>query len=87
MSGTGWPYPIPGDDDPEKALRLHYEHLRAVCVEMERILGADHDLPPKMVKRLDKAVTVMKVGFKIAKKAMKARKATGAVVRFPAKVA
>jgi hypothetical protein len=46
-----------------------YEHLRFACNRLEELLEKS-DPETKQTKRCDKAVTVMKVGFKILKKAI-----------------
>lgn len=49
-----------------------YESLRFHCSRLEELLEANgQSLNEKALKRSDKAVTVMKVGFKILKKAIR----------------
>jgi hypothetical protein len=61
-------------------LQRAYKELRQDCALLERLLQriTDHAEPSplteKELKRLDKAVTVMKVGFKIVKKVSGASK-------------
>jgi hypothetical protein len=53
-----------------------YNNLRFTCHELEELISVVEDHPDwseKDLKRLDKAVTVMKVGFKIMKKVLKSR--------------
>lgn len=58
-------------------LALHqYNDLRFTCHELEELIASvegDPGWSEKDLKRLDKAVTVMKVGFKILKKVLKSR--------------
>ena len=63
---------------PRKQARGLYEEIRESCHAMEELIG-QNSLPEKTLKRLDKAVTVMKVGFKIIKKALKEQSRKGAV--------
>lgn len=52
-----------------------YQKLRDACAELEGAIEdaeRTHALDRKTLDRLDKAVTVMKVGFKVAKKAANA---------------
>lgn len=67
--------PLPGHAPPTDQLALHtYNNLRFTCHELEELIGEGwDDLTEKDRKRLDKAVTVMKVGFKIMKKVLKSR--------------
>jgi hypothetical protein len=55
-------------------MRSIYTNLRFECAELEHLIGAGQFSEQDM-KRLDKAVVLMKVGFKILKKV--ARKASG----------
>jgi hypothetical protein len=72
---VAWPTPPDGPTDPVSSLRRRYLELRASCHELEAALGSvlpgTGGLTAKDIKRLDKAVTVMKCGFKLAKKALK----------------
>lgn len=73
--------PVPEDDDPNvRAIAATYVNLRAECDAFENLLGNGGGLTEKDAKRLDKAASVMKVGFKLMKKALKqhakARKVT-----------
>lgn len=52
-----------------------YADLRAACVAFEELIAEGQDA--KSLHRLDKAVTVMKVGFKMVKKVLRAQGATG----------
>ena len=82
------PKPLPVEPDPQTPdpqfpdegvdmLRAAYSNLRWECAELEAyieqmgFLHTEHDL-----KRLDKAVTVMKVGFKILKQVARKRRVT-----------
>lgn len=78
------PEPVRGPKRDEKgrftvkdALALHqYNDLRFTCHELEELIASvegSEDWSEKDLKRLDKAVTVMKVGFKIFKKVLKSR--------------
>jgi hypothetical protein len=68
------PLPLP---TPKDALALHqYNDLRFTCHELEELIASvegEEGWTEKDLKRLDKAVTVMKVGFKIFKKVLKTR--------------
>ena len=53
-----------------------YNSLRFTCHELEELISSvegEDGWTEKDLKRLDKAVTVMKVGFKILKKVLKSR--------------
>ncbi len=70
--------------EPENGLTLLssiYQDLRRDCVGLEEYLEAiEHQpgiLTAKEIKRLDKAVTVMKVAFKIIKKVEKQHRCAG----------
>lgn len=56
-----------------------YCRLRNDCEEFEELLGSwgtdPGELTAKDLKRLDKATTVLKIGFKLMKKVMKAHEA------------
>lgn len=65
------PRPDPWGDDPRKVYQSLYQNLRADCAELEEMIAKDSSFTTQDLKRLDKAVTVMKVGFKIMKKALK----------------
>ena len=63
--------PYPGRPWPirRKPYGIAYERLRAECETLECLIEADDAaLSVKDRKRLDKAVTAMKIGFKILKK-------------------
>jgi hypothetical protein len=69
---TFGPHNIQNPETIEEA----YEGLRFNCARLEELLEASADaLDEKAMKRSDKAVTVMKVGFKILKKAIRRRAA------------
>ena len=73
MSIPGYPFserlPYPYSEF-EKA----YVRLRQDCIDIEELIEEHGDvLTEKELKRLDKGVVVMKVGFKLVKKAIKAR--------------
>lgn len=64
------PYPPPiCENAPREIHALHdaYADLRKACHRLEKRIGKA-GLSEKELKRLDKAITTMKVGFKIAKK-------------------
>jgi hypothetical protein len=64
------------DEKPSETdyLARSYANLRFECADLEDIIGAkDCGLNPKDLKRLDKAVTVMKVGFKIIARVLRAQ--------------
>lgn len=64
--GSGWINP--------QTVEQAYDALRFHCERLEELLEANTERhSDKTLKRSDKAVTVMKVGFKILKKAIKAR--------------
>ena len=61
-----------------------YDALRFHCERLEELLEANTEgHNDKALKRSDKAVTVMKVGFKILKKAIKKRPNFAAVSLAP----
>lgn len=63
----------PSSSDP-KTIDEAYKALRFHCARLEELLDANsQSLDEKALKRSDKAVTVMKVGFKILKKAIRER--------------
>lgn len=63
----GWPTG-PQPDSTDKA----YAELRGHCNVLEHLLEQNREgLDERTLKRIDKAVTVMKVGFKIMKKALR----------------
>jgi hypothetical protein len=72
---TDDPVPDRSDENPtptEDRLRRDYANLRLDCADLEELLGSlPSDLTAKDLKRLDKAVTVMKVGFKIVAKVLR----------------
>lgn len=51
-----------------------YGVLRNACVDLEQLIEANNGLTKKELMRFDKAVVVMKVGFKIMKKALRKAK-------------
>jgi hypothetical protein len=62
----------PDAPDTTDQLARSYANLRFECADLEAIIGADHGgLSDKELKRLDKAVTVMKVAFKIVAKVLR----------------
>lgn len=74
--GPGWPQAT--------TVREAYDRLRADCESLERLLESNPcNLDEKALKRADKAVTVMKVGFKILKKAIKKQPAASNVTVLP----
>lgn len=78
MSNYEHPVYVPKPNQPKQPpaevenLARTYCNLRQDCVEMEELLAAD---PPALAdkdrKRLDKAVTVMKVSFKLVAKVLR----------------
>lgn len=63
-------FPDEGDGTTDQ-MRSLYTNLRFECAELEMLIERGEKrglLTEKELKRLDKAVTVMKVGFKILKK-------------------
>lgn len=65
---TTGPYDWPTNP---QSIEQAYDALRFHCELLEEILEANaQGLSDKTLKRSDKAVTVMKVGFKILKKAI-----------------
>ena len=50
-----------------------YTELRSDCIALERLIDESDSLIDEDLQRLDKAVTVMKVGYKMAKKVLRAR--------------
>lgn len=66
--------------DPTIAMARIYDELRTDCSDLEELLTLAEANPKspmlmaKDLKRIDKAITVMKVGFKILKKALKKSK-------------
>jgi hypothetical protein len=70
----------PCNQTPPQSINEAYEALRFHCARLEELLEANpHGLDEQALKRSDKAVTVMKVGFKILKKAIRARQKLKAV--------
>ena len=72
-----------GASSPKEMAEVIYKNLRHNCMELEELIEYAEKmggLDAKALKRLDKAVTVMKVGFKIMKKATKKKPATTSVV-------
>ena len=70
MGGSDNPYPWrKKPETPSEA----YDALRAACSSLEELIEqgeADGTLDVVALKRLDKAVTIMKAGFKIVKKVL-----------------
>lgn len=64
----------PADEPtPESDAVLHtYQNMRLDCIELEELIGNGEGLSEKDLKRLDKAVTVIKVGFKLIKMVLRA---------------
>ena len=74
MSTPGSPYPGNPLPYPYSEIEEAYVRLRAACIDIEILMELhDDELTEKELKRLDKGVTVMKVGFKLVKKAIQAR--------------
>lgn len=59
-----------------RSLLASYVELRSECAGLEELIERG-DLTEQDVMRLDKAVTVMKVGFKIVKKVLRAQGIAG----------
>jgi hypothetical protein len=58
--------------DPRELAQRLYQGLRIHCCDLEELIESDSGaFSEKDLKRLDKAVTVMKVGFKIMKKVVR----------------
>jgi hypothetical protein len=69
--GTTFTAQNKSSDTRELAERL-YRGLRVHCCDLEELIDRDPAaFTEKELKRLDKAVTVMKVGFKIMKKVVR----------------
>ncbi len=64
-------HPFPWTPKAPETIPEAYNALRAACERLECLIEASDDLTEKDLKRLDKAVTVMKVGFKLLKKVEK----------------
>lgn len=74
--------PTPGPEEPRRpwsaarvdVLAQTYSDLRQNCIDLEEIIASsqtgDSELSEEDLKRLDKAVTVMKVSFKLVKKVL-----------------
>jgi hypothetical protein len=59
--------------DPDtRSLLCSYTELRRAGIELEEVIGAGGFTEDEL-KRLDKAATVMKVGFKMVKKVLRKR--------------
>ena len=77
-----------GDDTARQLLDGHFCGLKNGCTDLEILIAvlterpAEYGLTEKDLKRLDKAVTVMKVGMKIVKKV--ARREQKRAARVPA---
>lgn len=72
-------FPEPPADPASRALLATYVALRQECIGLEQLIesGAADGLTADDLKRLDKAVTVMKVGFKMVKKVLRSRGVDG----------
>lgn len=68
--------PPKGQSSSTLELMADYVNLRRDCEALEEMI-ASGTLEDEEVKRLDKAVTVMKVGFKMVKKVIRARGVAG----------
>lgn len=72
----GKPVPLTGVDDPidpypdEKLLAHLYGNFRTDLDELEELIASGEHFSEKDLKRLDKAVTLMKVGAKYIKKVL-----------------
>ncbi len=60
-----------------RALLASYVDLRRDCIAIEELIERGGELTPEDLKRLDKAVTVMKVGFKMVKKVLRSQGVEG----------
>jgi hypothetical protein len=61
--------------DVDGIMNYIYQHFRDACATLEETIERhDAELSEKDKKRLDKAITVMKVGFKIMKFVLRKRK-------------
>jgi hypothetical protein len=70
------------DRDPREIAQNLYRGLRVHCCDLEELIeSASGTFTEKELKRLDKAITVMKVGFKIMKKVTRGTKSSRKVVR------
>lgn len=65
--------PVAPDDEPGTTDQMarSYANLRFECADLEAIIADAKGLTEKDLKRLDKAVTVMKVAFKIVAKVLR----------------
>ena len=63
-------------DTNTRVLLTTYQELRLNCITLEDFIGKG-TFTPNEIKRLDKAITVMKVGFKMVKKIIRQRGVTG----------
>lgn len=59
------------------ALVATYSELRGDCIALEQLIERGADITDDERNKLDKAVTVMKVGFKIVKRVLRARGVVG----------
>lgn len=66
-----YPFVDADDNSNVRAIAATYVNLRAECDAFETFLGNGNGLTEKDAKRLDKAAGVIKVGFKLMKKALK----------------
>lgn len=66
----------PKEDKPKtpqsEAVFTVYKNMRLDGIELEEIIGNGEGLTAKDLKRLDKAVTVIKMGYKIIKMVLRA---------------
>jgi hypothetical protein len=66
---------IEHEQDVDGIMQYIYQHFRDACATLEETIEChDAELSEKDKKRLDKAITVMKVGFKIMKFILKRRR-------------
>lgn len=68
----GCPNGTPTPSGEIRELLAAYVDLRRDCIAIEELMARTTELSPDDLKRLDKAVTVMKVGFKVVKKVLRA---------------
>ena len=66
---------VPSAD--QRCLLAAYVDLRRDCIAIEELIEHSSDFTSDDLKRLDKAVTVMKVGFKMVKKVLRAQAIDG----------
>lgn len=73
----GCPHGSPTPSGEVRSLLTAYVDLRRDCIAIEELIERSSDLTADDLKRLDKAVTVMKVGFKMVKKVLRSQGVEG----------